>query len=102
MLQIIKRTAVTAIAAAAIVTPSAAYASIGYIPHPPTASRPASTTIRQSTGGSPRASGGFDWADAGIGAAVTVVLMGTGTAMRSARRRVVSGRGQHARHATTG
>jgi hypothetical protein len=101
MLHVIKRTAVTAIAAAAIVTPSAADASIGYIPHTPTASRPASTTMGQSTGGG-RSSGGFDWADAGIGAAVTVVVsIGAGAAMRSGRRRVVSARGRHARHAAT-
>jgi hypothetical protein len=92
MLQIIKRTAVAAIAAAAIVIPSAAYARIGYIPHAPTLSRPASTTtIRQSTGGQ-RATRGVDWADAGIGAAVTVVLIGAGTAMLLGRRREVTGR----------
>jgi hypothetical protein len=100
MLQIIERTAVTAIAAAAIVTPSAAYARIGYIPHTPTVSRPAGATIRQSTGGQ-RATGRFDWADTGIGAAVTVVLIGAGTAMRRGRRRVATGGDRHARHATT-
>jgi hypothetical protein len=100
MLSIIKRTAVTAIAAAAMVTPSAAYASIGYIPHASTASGPASTTIRQSEGGL-AAGGGFDWADAGIGAAIAVLLIGTPTVLRSGRRRVVIGRDEHARRAAT-
>jgi hypothetical protein len=79
MLKATKRTLAAAVVIAAASAPSAAYARFNLAPAPPGTSHPAERTITPST---PKAEvsspGGFQWGDAGLGAAGTLVLLGTG------------------------
>jgi hypothetical protein len=105
MFQFAKRSLITALLVTAIAIPlaacSIAYARINLDTQAPAVSVQESSTDVPQYGGVQASSHGFDWADAGIGAAVTVVLIGAGMAMRSPRRRVAIGRDQRARQATT-
>jgi hypothetical protein len=92
MFQFTKRTLIAAVVAAAMTAPPAAYARINLDPQAPTASGRASSTNVPRTSGVQASSNRFDWADAGIGAGVTVALMGAGTGMVIGRRR----QGRHA------
>jgi hypothetical protein len=80
MLKVTKRLLAAAVVVAAAGTPSAAYARFNLDPPvAPVATHPARPAVPPST---PRAtasaSQGFQWDDAGIGAAGIVVLIGTG------------------------
>jgi hypothetical protein len=92
MFQFTKRTLIAGVVAAAMTTPPAAHARIKLDPQAPTASGQASSTNVPQISGVQASSNGFDWADAGIGAVVTVALMGAGTGMVIGRRR----QGRHA------
>ncbi len=93
MLQFTKRVLVTAIAVAAVATPSAAYARINL------EANAQQTGVAEGGASVPQAGGvqvpanGFDWGDAGIGAAASALLIGGGGIVvgrrRSARRVVV-------------
>jgi hypothetical protein len=81
MLKVTKRLLAAGVVIAAASAPSAAYARFNLNPPvAPAATHPARPAVRPST---PRAtasaSQGFQWDDAGIGAAGIVVLIGTGT-----------------------
>jgi len=94
MFQFTKRTLIAGVVAAAMTTPPAAYARINLDPQAPTASGQASSTNVPRISGVGASSNGFGWADAGIGAVVTVAFMGAGT-------RIVMGRRRHGRHGAT-
>ncbi len=87
MFQFTKRTLIAGVVAAAMTTPPVAYARINLDPQAPTASGQASSTNVPQITGVQASSNGFDRADAGIGAVVTVALMGAGTGMVVGRRR---------------
>ncbi len=88
-----KRTLATAVVMAAATAPSAAYARVnlenGSPPAPPTVSRqPVQAAIAEpAQPASSDSSQGFQWDDAAIGAAGTLVLAGVGSGAAVARRR---------------
>ena len=96
MFHIIKRNLIAGAVLAAMAVPATsyatAYARISLNPQSPAVSaQEISANIPQSRGiESP--SNGFDWADAGIGAAAALALVGAGNAMVTSRRR----QGRHA------
>jgi hypothetical protein len=66
--------------AAAAAWPAGASASAGFVPSAPPVALVQQHSVQdgalQATNAQPSASDGFEWADAGIGAAVAVALMG--------------------------
>ena len=89
MFKTTKRTMIAALlVAAAILTPSSASARILLDRQAPAEyTQEAGTTVPQIAG--VQSSNGFDWADAGIGAAATLVLLGACTGTVVVRRRQV-------------
>jgi hypothetical protein len=91
MFQTIKRSLIAVLVLGALALPATvcatAYARIFPSPQSPAVSaQKISANIPQSRGlESP--SNGFDWADAGIGAAAALALVGAGNAMVTSRRR---------------
>lgn len=84
MFQDTKRILITGLAATALAAPSAAYARPEL--NPPASSggaRPESLQVRATQPSSSQ----FDWADAGIGGAATVALVGAGALAVTRRRR---------------
>jgi len=92
MFQLTKRSLIVSLVVAAMAVPSAAYARINLDARAPAVSVQESGTNVPPLGSVQASSDGFNWTDAGIGAAVAVVLMGAGTALASGRRR----QGSHA------
>jgi hypothetical protein len=96
MFHVIKRNLIAVVVVAATAMPAAAgataYARIA--PYPPSSA----VNAQEISANGPQIRGveapsnGFDWADAGIGAAAAVALVGVGTAMVTSRRR----QGRHA------
>lgn len=84
MFKTCKRTLVATLAVTAAAAPSAASARI-MIASPD--SGPAVASVTHQAQVSQPSSGGFAWADAGIGAAATVAVMGAGGLTLSGRRR---------------
>jgi hypothetical protein len=64
-----------------------ASASSAALPNPVQAAAPSSTSVAPTNPGISSPNGGFDWGDAGIGAAGAVVLMGAATAAVGVTRR---------------
>jgi hypothetical protein len=79
--------------AAAVAWPTGASASAGFVPSAPPVGIVSQQSVQdgdlQATNAQPSASDGFGWADAGIGAAVAVGLLGMagGTLLLSTRAR---------------
>jgi hypothetical protein len=93
MLKRMKRTLTAAAMIAAVSAPTTASARFNLNPEPSAAPHPARTvTPARAARPAPQAnsaSGGFEWGDAGLGAAGTLVLLGTGAGSAAviARRR---------------
>ena len=92
MLKATKRTLTAAAMIAAASAPSSAFARLNLDPEPPAAPHPAqlATPARQARPVAEASSSpGFEWGDAGLGAAGTLVLLGTGAGSAAviARRR---------------
>ena len=101
MFQATRRMLIAALlVASATLTTPAAYAMINE-PHSPAMSTQESGTTLPQVRVVEASSSGFDWADAVIGAAVTVVLVGAGAATLGGRRRIATGHRHPARHAST-
>ena len=103
MLQVLRHTGIALLlVATAMVASPVADARV-----PPSEHSPAMSTL-ESGAALPQArvvqtsASGFDWGDAGIGAALTVALIGAGAAIITSRRRLVTRRHQHARHSVAG
>jgi hypothetical protein len=94
MLQMTKRIALAATVAAALAVPSGADARINMEPNAQTASIAEVGATGSQSGGIQAPANGFDWGDAGIGAAATALLIGAGGILvgrRRSARRVVAG-----------
>lgn len=89
-----RRSLIAALVMAAMALPSAASARVAVDRQAPTFDAAAASPIVVQAGGRQGNSNGFDWADAGIGAAVAVALIGAARAVAGERRRP-------ARHAAT-
>jgi hypothetical protein len=92
-----KRSLIAALAVTAAAAPSTASAKF-IVNDPVSGSAPIGQAVSagpRQTRAAPASSGAFDWADAGIGAAAAVALLGGGTLVLGDRRR----RGQAARAA---
>jgi hypothetical protein len=93
MLKATKRTLIAAALIAAASAPSSAYARFNLDPEPPAAHHPAQVVTpahpAHPVAEASSAARGFEWGDAGIGAAGTLVLLGTGAGSAAviARRR---------------
>ena len=74
---------------AAAAAPTGASASAGFVPSAPPAGMVSEHSLDALDGAQPSATDGFEWADAGIGAAVAVGLLGMagGTLLVSTRAR---------------
>jgi hypothetical protein len=96
MFHIIKRNLIAVAVFAAMAVPATSYATayariFPYPQSPAVSAQEISTNIPQPRSVEP-SSNGFDWGDAGIGAAAAVALVGLGTATVTSRRR----QGRHA------
>jgi hypothetical protein len=96
MFELAKRSLIAALVVAAMAIPSVvcatAYARLNLDTQAPAVSVQESGTDIPQVGGVQASSDGFDWTDAGIGAASAVVLIGACAAMAIGRRR----QGSHA------
>jgi hypothetical protein len=96
MFQATKRTLIAVVVVAAMIMPAAAcataYARFTLDRSAPVSAPAVVTSVPQIQGVQAPSNGGFEWGDAGIGAAVTLALVGAGAVVLTPRRR----QGRHA------